>query len=119
MDKFVFLNGEYVPCEQAHVHIYDHGFLYGDGAFEGIRAYDGRAFKLDQHIDRLYNSLKALWIELSYGREQFAANIVELLKKQPAPRRHGHCLRGAALRRGAGAGSEEHIDAANGRHLYR
>jgi len=81
MDKWVFLNGEYVPCEQAHVHIYDHGFLYGDGAFEGIRSYNGRAFKLKEHIERLYNSLKALWIELPYGPEQFAANVNELLKR--------------------------------------
>jgi len=81
MDKWVFLNGEYVPCEQAHVHIYDHGFLYGDGAFEGIRAYNGRAFKLKEHIDRLYNSLKALWIEMPYGPDEFAANVNELLKR--------------------------------------
>ena len=81
MDKWVFLNGEFVPGEQAHVHIYDHGFLYGDGAFEGIRAYNGRAFKLAEHVDRLYNSLKALWIVLPYGREQFAANIEKLLEK--------------------------------------
>ncbi|MGC8862611.1 MAG: branched-chain-amino-acid transaminase [Armatimonadota bacterium] len=81
MDKWVFLNGEYVPCEEAHVHIYDHGFLYGDGAFEGIRSYNGRAFKLREHIERLYNSLKALWIELPYGPEQFAANVNELLKR--------------------------------------
>lgn len=80
MDKWVFLNGEYVLGEQAHIHIYDHGFLYGDGAFEGIRAYNGRAFRLAEHVDRLYNSLQALWIELPYGREQFAANIEKLLE---------------------------------------
>ena len=81
MDKWVFLNGEFVPCEQAHVHIYDHGFLYGDGAFEGIRAYHGRVFKLKEHMERLYNSLKALWIELPYGREQFAANVEQLVAR--------------------------------------
>ncbi len=81
MDKWVFLNGEFVPSEQAHVHIYDHGFLYGDGAFEGIRAYNGRAFKLKEHIERLYNSLKALWIEMPYGPEQFCANVEELLRR--------------------------------------
>ena len=80
MDKWVFLNGEFVPAENACVSIYDHGFLYGDGAFEGIRSYHGKAFKLDQHVDRLYNSLKALWIELPYGREQFAANIEKLME---------------------------------------
>lgn len=80
MDKWVFLNGEYVPREEAHISICDHGFLYGDGAFEGIRAYNGRAFKLAEHIDRLYNSLKALWIELAYGREQFAASVNKLVE---------------------------------------
>ena len=80
MDKWVFLDGELVPCEKAHVSIYDHGFLYGDGAFEGIRAYNGRPFKLKEHVDRLYNSLKALWIDLSYGPEQFAANIENLVE---------------------------------------
>lgn len=80
MDKWVFLNGEFVPSERAKVSIYDHGFLYGDGAFEGIRSYNGKAFKLTLHIDRLYNSLKALWIELPYGREQFAANIEKLMQ---------------------------------------
>ncbi len=84
MDKWVYINGEFVPSEDAHVHIYDHGFLYGDGAFEGIRIYNGRAFKLAAHVDRLYNSLRALWIELPYGREQFVANIEELLKRNEA-----------------------------------
>ena len=80
MDKWVFLNGEFTPCEKASVSIYDHGFLYGDGAFEGIRAYHGKAFKLNEHVDRLYNSLKALWIELPYGRKQFTANIEMLIE---------------------------------------
>lgn len=80
MDRSVFLNGEFIPSENAHVSIYDHGFLYGDGAFEGIRAYHGKAFKLQAHVDRLYRSLKALWIELPYGREQFVANIEKLVE---------------------------------------
>ncbi len=81
MDRWVFLNGEFIPSENAHVSIYDHGFLYGDGAFEGIRAYHGKAFKLQAHVDRLYRSLKALWIELPYGQEQFVANIEKLVEK--------------------------------------
>ncbi len=80
MDKWVFLNGEFIPKEQAHVSIYDHGFLYGDGAFEGIRAYNGKAFKLKEHVERLYNSLKALWIELPYGPEVFISNIEKLVE---------------------------------------
>lgn len=80
MDKFVFLNGQFIPAESAHLSIYDHGFLYGDGAFEGIRAYHGKVFKLTEHVDRLYNSLKALWIEMPYGREQFAENLKKLIE---------------------------------------
>lgn len=80
MDKWVYLNGEFVPREKALVSIYDHGFLYGDGAFEGIRAYNGKAFKLDEHVRRLYNSLKALWIELPHSEEQFISNIEQLLE---------------------------------------
>ena len=80
MDKWVFLNDEYVPSEKAHISIYDHGFLYGDGAFEGIRAYSGKIFKLGDHVDRLYRSLRALGIELPYPREQFQMHIEKLLE---------------------------------------
>ncbi len=80
MDKWVFLNGEFVPSDSAHVSIYDHGFLYGDGAFEGIRAYHGKVFKLKEHVERLYNSLQALWIKLPYGPDEFAANLEKLVK---------------------------------------
>lgn len=80
MDKWVFLNGEFIPSEEAHLSIYDHGFLYGDGAFEGIRAYNGRVFRLKDHVDRLYKSLKVLWIDLPYGRDVFAANLDKLVK---------------------------------------
>jgi len=81
MDKWVFLNGEFVTNDQAVVSIYDHGFLYGDGAFEGIRAYNGRAFKLKEHVNRLYGSLKALGIKLNDSPEKFAQNIETLLQK--------------------------------------
>ena len=80
MDKWVFLNGEFIPCEKAHVSIYDHAFLYGDGAFEGIRAYNGQGFKVAEHIHRLYNSLKALWIDMPYGEEKFVANVDKLME---------------------------------------
>lgn len=80
MDRWIFLNGEFISSENAYVSIYDHGFLYGDGAFEGIRAYHGRAFKLEEHVNRLYDSLRALWIELPYGREQFVSNVRKLVE---------------------------------------
>ncbi len=80
MDKWTFLNGEFIPSEKAHLSIYDHGFLYGDGAFEGIRAYNGKVFRLKDHVERLYQAAKCLWIELPYGPEQFAANLEKLVE---------------------------------------
>src|SRR3982750_3609129 len=60
MSPVVYLNGQFVEKEQARVSVYDHGFLYGDGVFEGIRAYGGRVFRLDEHVERLYRSAKAI-----------------------------------------------------------
>ena len=57
MAEWVFLNDRMVPREEAHVDIYDHGFLYGDGAFEGIRVYNRLIFRLDDHIARLLTKL--------------------------------------------------------------
>ena len=62
--QFVSLNGELVKKEEAVVPFYDHGLLYGDGLFEGIRVYGGRVFKLDEHVARLYYSAKALNITI-------------------------------------------------------
>ena len=50
----VYIDGEYYPKSQAKISVYDHGFLYGDGVFEGIREYNGVVFKLKEHVDRLY-----------------------------------------------------------------
>ena len=50
----IYLNGRLVPKEQAVVSVFDHGLLYGDGVFEGIRAYNGRVFRLKEHLERLY-----------------------------------------------------------------
>lgn len=56
----VYVNGKFVPKEEAKVSVFDHGFLYGDGVFEGIRAYNGKIFKLDEHIERLFDSARAI-----------------------------------------------------------
>jgi len=60
----IWLNGKMVPKEQATVSVYDHGFLYGDGVFEGIRVYDGCVFKLREHVDRLYESAKTIALDI-------------------------------------------------------
>jgi len=63
MGAVVYMDGQLVPEEEARVSVFDHGLLYGDGVFEGIRAYHGRVFRLTQHLERLYDS--ALGIQLS------------------------------------------------------
>ena len=56
----IYFNGKLVPKEEAAVSVFDHGLLYGDGVFEGIRFYGGRVFRLDEHIERLYMSALSL-----------------------------------------------------------
>ncbi|MGC9435988.1 MAG: branched-chain-amino-acid transaminase [Methanomicrobiales archaeon] len=77
----VYLDGSYVPEEEAAVSVFDHGLLYGDGVFEGIRAYNGRIFRLAEHIDRLFDSAKAIDLTVPLSREEFAGVIRETLRK--------------------------------------
>jgi len=76
----IYLNGEFVPEEEAKVSVFDHGFLYGDGVFEGIRAYDGYVFKLEEHLDRLYQSAKAIQLEIPLPRREMKEAILETLR---------------------------------------
>src|SRR4028118_622869 len=84
-DLQIYLNGELVPTREAKVSVFDHGFLYGDGVFEGIRVYDRRVFRLDGHLERLYRSAKAIWLEIPLSFEEMkqaieqtvAANTIE------------------------------------------
>jgi branched-chain amino acid aminotransferase len=76
----VYLNGEFVPEEEAKISAFDHGFLYGDGIFEGIRAYDGYVFKLEEHLDRLYDSARAIKLEIPLSREEMKQAILETLR---------------------------------------
>jgi len=78
---YAYVDGKYVPKDEASVSIYDHGFLYGDGVFEAIRAYDGNVFKLREHIDRLYESAKSIMIELPLSREEMCRLVIEVLRK--------------------------------------
>jgi branched-chain amino acid aminotransferase len=64
MSRQVYINGKFVPQEEAKVSVFDHGLLYGDGVFEGLRSYGGRVFRLEEHVRRLYESAKAIWLEI-------------------------------------------------------
>jgi branched-chain amino acid aminotransferase len=68
----VWLNGELCSRDQAAISVFDHGLLYGDGVFEGIRAYGGRIFKLETHLKRLANSAKAIRLDIPYSLDQLA-----------------------------------------------
>jgi len=76
----VWLDGEFEDSDQAKVSIFDHGVLYGDGCFEGIRAYNGRIFKLDSHLKRMYESAGRIRLESTYSQEEIAKAIRQTLK---------------------------------------
>ena len=75
----IFINGEFVDKEDAKVSVFDHGLLYGDGVFEGIRSYDRRVFRLDEHLDRLYTGASAIRLEVPMGKKDLEAKILEAL----------------------------------------
>jgi len=80
MSGAVYLNGRVVTREQATISPYDHGFLYGDGVFEGIRVYDGRVFKLEEHLDRLYASAAHIMLEIPMDRAAMRSAIIETVR---------------------------------------
>jgi len=73
----IFLNGELVDKADAKISVFDHGLLYGDGIFEGIRLYDGNIFRLEEHLERLEYSAKALMLGLPWSREEISRAICE------------------------------------------
>lgn len=72
MPRQIYINGSLVPQDEAKISVFDHGLLYGDGIFEGLRSYGGRVLRLEQHIDRLYDSAKAIWLEIPISRQEMA-----------------------------------------------
>jgi branched-chain amino acid aminotransferase len=77
----VYVDGKFYPKSQAKVSVYDHGLLYGDGVFEGIRAYDGYVFKLKEHINRLYRSARVILLDIPMAEEQMIEAVLETLRK--------------------------------------
>ena len=77
----IYLNGEFVPQEDAKVSVFDHGLLYGDGIFEGIRAYNGRVFRLHEHIDRMWDSAKTIDLKIPISKKEMEEIILETLRK--------------------------------------
>lgn len=80
-EQLIFLNGEFVSKKDAVVSVYDHGFLYGDGVFEGVRVYEGNVFRLQEHIDRLYDSAKSIMLSVPYSKQEMSGLVVETLRR--------------------------------------
>lgn len=81
MSLQVFVNGEFVDAENAKISVWDHGFLYGDGVFEGIRVYAGRVFRLDQHLDRLYESALSIRLRIPSPKDELRATVLETCRR--------------------------------------
>src|SRR5205807_315741 len=81
MSGTVYLDGRFVARDEARVSVFDHGFLYGDGVFEGIRAYDGRVFRLEEHVERLYNSARAIMLELPLTADAMRETVLETCRR--------------------------------------
>lgn len=80
-ERWIYLNGQYVTKENAKVSVFDHGLLYGDGIFEGIRVYNGNIYKLKEHIERLYDSAKSIMLNISETPQEMTDIVVETVKR--------------------------------------
>jgi branched-chain amino acid aminotransferase len=77
----IYINGKYFDKEDAKISVYDHGLLYGDGVFEGMRAYSGNVFRLTEHIDRLYESALAICLTIPISKDEMSAAVKHTLEK--------------------------------------
>jgi branched-chain amino acid aminotransferase len=77
----IYIDGKFYPEEEAKVSVFDHGLLYGDGVFEGIRAYEGRIFKLEEHLRRLEDSAKAILLKIPLDRDEMRTAVLETCKR--------------------------------------
>lgn len=80
MSLQIYINGELFPKEDAKISVYDHGLLYGDGVFEGMRSYAGKVFRLEEHLDRLWKSAGAILLEIPISQEEMADAVNSTLK---------------------------------------
>jgi branched-chain amino acid aminotransferase len=80
MSRQVYINGKLVPQAEATISVFDHGLLYGDGVFEGLRTYNGKVFRLEAHLDRLWESAKAIWLEIPITKQVMADAVNQTVK---------------------------------------
>src|SRR3990172_10541879 len=80
MSRQVYISGKFVPQEDARISVFDHGLLYGDGVFEGLRSYRGKVFRLREHIVRLYESAKAIWLTIPISQDEMGKAVKEAVR---------------------------------------
>ncbi|MDF2594609.1 MAG: branched-chain amino acid aminotransferase [Clostridia bacterium] len=80
-NKVIYLDGKFVGEDEAKLSVFDHGVLYGDGVFEGIRAYNGRIFRCEEHIDRLYAAAKAIMLNIPISKQEMTEVLLETCRK--------------------------------------
>src|SRR5690348_709880 len=98
MPAKIWIDGRLVEKNDAKISVYDHGLLYGDGVFEGIRAYNGKVFRMDAHLRRLYDSARAIRLAIPIPPEQFKAAIEQTVKAN----NFSDCYIRAVVTRGVG-----------------
>ncbi|MFM7071043.1 MAG: branched-chain-amino-acid transaminase [Planctomycetota bacterium] len=76
----IYIAGKLYDKEDAKISVYDHGLLYGDGVFEGMRSYSGKVFRLAEHLDRLWDSAQAIWLTIPMTKEEMAKAVYDTLK---------------------------------------
>jgi branched-chain amino acid aminotransferase len=81
MSLQIYVAGKFYDKENAKISVYDHGLLYGDGVFEGMRSYGGKVFRLKQHLDRLWDSAKAIWLTIPISKDEMAKAVNDTLAK--------------------------------------
>src|SRR2546421_225650 len=81
MELSVYVDGKFYPQSEARVSVFDHGLLYGDGVFEGIRAYNKRVFKLERHVERMFQSAKAIDLKIPHTPEEFTDLILQTCRR--------------------------------------
>lgn len=79
MSLKIYISGKFYDKEDAKISVYDHGLLYGDGVFEGIRSYNGKVFRMAEHVDRLWDSAKAIWLEIPISKAEMTKAIEDTL----------------------------------------
>ncbi len=77
----IYLDGQFCAKEDAKISVFDHGLLYGDGIFEGIRFYHGRVFRLEEHIERLYDSARAICLKIPFDRAEMIEAVLETIRQ--------------------------------------